>query len=100
MVSCFVLYTPVYRLMERKQKRFLVENCQCWTVAAKIGYVLGLLVYDKVVIEFNRKEFLVDCLLWKTFNMANKSITESTQAFHAHTRCTLNITYLLVNLNV
>jgi len=29
--------------------------------------------------------------------MANKSITESTQAFHAHTRCTLNITYLLVN---
>jgi len=33
------------------------------TVAAKIGYVLGLHVYDKVVIEFNRKEFLVDCLL-------------------------------------
>ena len=32
-------------------------------VGAKIGYVLGLLVYGNVVVEFGRKVFLVDCLL-------------------------------------
>jgi len=30
---------------------------------SKLGYVLGLLVHGKVVIEFGRKVFLVDCLL-------------------------------------
>jgi len=32
-------------------------------VGAKIGYALGLLVHGKVVVEFGRKVFLVDCLL-------------------------------------
>ena len=35
---------------------------------SKLGYVLGLLVHGKVVIEFGRKVFLVDCLLWKKHN--------------------------------
>jgi len=29
----------------------------------KLGYVLGLLVQVKVVVEFGRKVFLVNCLL-------------------------------------
>jgi len=29
----------------------------------KLGYVLGLLVQGKVVVEFGRKVFLVDCIL-------------------------------------
>jgi len=32
-------------------------------VGMKIGYVLGLLVHSKVVVEFGRKVFLVDCIL-------------------------------------
>ena len=31
-------------------------------VGANIGYVLGLLVHGKVVVEFGRKVLLVDCL--------------------------------------
>ena len=62
MFGYFVLYAPIYRLMERKT-RFHVQNCPCRTVGAKIGYVLGLLVHDMVVVEFGRKVFLIDCLL-------------------------------------
>ena len=29
----------------------------------EMGYVLGLLVYDNVAVEFGRNVFLVDCLL-------------------------------------
>ena len=58
----FVLYTPIYRLTERK-KRLYVQNCPCGTVGAKIGYILGLLMHGKVVVEFGRKVFLVDCIL-------------------------------------
>ena len=58
----FVLYTPLYRLTERK-KHFHVQNCPCGTVGAKIGYVLGLLVHGKIVVEFDRNVFLVDYLL-------------------------------------
>ena len=32
-------------------------------VGEKIGYELGLLVHGKVVIDFGRKVFLVECLL-------------------------------------
>ena len=32
-------------------------------VGAQIVYALGLLVHSKVVVEFGRKVFLVDCLL-------------------------------------
>ena len=32
-------------------------------VGGQIAYVLGLLVHGKVVVEFGRKVFLVDCLL-------------------------------------
>jgi len=50
-------------------------------VGAKIGYVLGLLVYGKAVVEFGWKVFLVDCLLGKKpLNMAKRSITECAQA--------------------
>ena len=51
----FVLYTPIYRLMERK-KLFDKQMCPC----AKIGYVLWLLVHEKVVVEFGRNVFVVD----------------------------------------
>ena len=54
-----VLYTPIYRLMERK-KLFHEQMCACGTVCAKIGYVLWLLVHEKVVVEFGRNVFLVD----------------------------------------
>ena len=50
----------------------------------EIRYVLRLLVHSKVVAEFGRKEFLVDCLLYKkkkTLNMAKITITERAQAF-------------------
>ena len=40
-----------------------------------------LLVHGKVVVEFGRKVFPVDWLLWKTLNMAKISITERGQVF-------------------
>ena len=46
-----------------KKKSVYVQNCPCEAVSAKIGYVLGLLVHGKVVVEFGRKVFLDDCLL-------------------------------------
>ena len=61
-IGYFVLYTPIYRLTERKQ-RLYVQNCPCGTVGANIGYILGLLVHGKVVVDFGRKVFLGDYLL-------------------------------------
>ena len=75
-----VLYTPLYRLTERK-RGFHVHNCPCGTVGANIGYMLGLLVDGKIVVEFSRKVFIVDCLLLKTLNVAKKCITEHAQTF-------------------
>ena len=49
-------------------------------VGANNGYVLGLLVHGKVVVEFGRKVFLVDCLHYNE-NMLEISITERVQAF-------------------
>ena len=60
-IGYFVFYTPIYRLTERK-KGFHVQNCPYGTVGANIDFVLGLLVHGKVVNEFGRKAFLVDCL--------------------------------------
>jgi len=37
----FVLYTRIYRLTERKQKRLDVQNSPCGTVGAKIGLYSG-----------------------------------------------------------
>ena len=34
-----------------KKKGFHVQHCPCGTVGAKKGYVLGLLVHSKVVVE-------------------------------------------------
>jgi len=76
----FVLYIPIYRLTERKN-RFHEQNCPCETFGAKIVYVPGLLVHGKVVVEFRRKVFLVDCLLWNTLNMAKISITRAHQIY-------------------
>ena len=59
--NLFIPHTNL--LINGKKKRFHVQNCPCGTVGAKIGYVLGLLVQGKVVVEFGRKVFLVDCLL-------------------------------------
>ena len=51
----------------KKKKLFHVQNCPLiGTVGAEIGYVLGLLMHDKVSVEFGRKVFLVVCLLLKT----------------------------------
>ena len=49
-VGYFVLYTPIYRITKRK-KGFHVQHCPCGTVGANIGYVLGLLVHGKIVVE-------------------------------------------------
>ena len=57
-----VLGKPIYQLTERK-KCFHVQNSPCGTVGAKISYVLGLIVHGKLVVEFGRKAFHVDCLL-------------------------------------
>ena len=65
----------------KKKKRLQIQNPPCGTVGAKKGYVIGLLVHDKVVVKYDRKVFLADCLLWKTLNMAKISITKRTQAF-------------------
>ena len=32
----FVLYTPIYRLKERKPRCFHLQNCPCVTVGAKV----------------------------------------------------------------
>ena len=63
-----------------KKKRFHVQNCPCRMVGANNGHVLGLLVHGKVVVEFGRKVFLVDCLHYNE-NMLKISITERVQAF-------------------
>ena len=52
-----------------------VRNGRC-----EYRYVLGLLVYGKVVVDFGRKVFFADCLAWKTFHMARINRTERTQA--------------------
>jgi len=58
--------------MHLKKKRFHLQ---------KTGYVRGLLVNDKVVVELGRKGLLVDCLLWKNpLDMTKISLTERTQA--------------------
>jgi len=75
----FVLYTPIYRLMEIK-KRFPVQNCPCGTVGAKIGYVLELLMHGKVVVELGRKVFLVHNRKCHVFMQIN--IRELTRVIH------------------
>jgi len=52
-----------------------VRNGRC-----EYSYVLGLLVYGKVVVVFSRKVFFVDCHVCKTFNMAKIGITELIKA--------------------
>ena len=53
-----------------------MKTCPCETVGTKIDNVLGLLAQGNVIVEFGRKVFLVDCLLWNEI-----SITERAQAF-------------------
>ena len=57
-----VLFTPIYQLTERKKTfpctKLFMRNGRC-----KLDYVLGLLVHDKVVVEFSSNVILVDCLL-------------------------------------
>ena len=58
----FVFYKLIYRFTERKYI-FMYTTVHADMVGAQIAYVLGLLVHGKVVVEFGRKVFLVDCLL-------------------------------------
>ena len=56
---------------------------------AKIGYVPVLLVHGKVVVEFGRKVFLVDCLLWKApikYGERKHNRTRSSLFIHTKTR--------------
>ena len=68
-------------LINGKKKLFHVQNCPCGTVSVKIDYVLGFFIQGKVVVEFGRKVFLVDCPLRKTLNMAKICTTEHAQTF-------------------
>jgi len=70
------LYCTTKSIDLLKETCFHTQNCPCGAVGANIGYVLGLLVHGKVVVEFGRKVFLVDCLhvLSKTLHMAKISI--------------------------
>ena len=62
-------------------------NCPCRTVGGKIAYVLGPLENRKVVVEFRRKVFRIDCRLWKTLNMAKISISEwALESVSLHTK--------------
>ena len=74
-----IVYTNLS--INRKKTLLHIQNCRCGTEVVKIGYVFGLLVHVKVVLEFGRKLFLVDCLLCKTLNMAKISVTERTPAY-------------------
>ena len=67
----------IYRLTERK-KHFFVQNRPSGTVGVKIGYVLGLLVHGKIVIDLVGK--------YSSLKMAKISITERPQAFFIHTK--------------
>ena len=53
----------VHTNLSKRKECFHVQNCPSGTVGANKGYVLGLLVHGKVVVEFGKKVFLVDCLL-------------------------------------
>ena len=46
-----------------KKKMFPCTNRRCGTLGAKLG--ARVLVHGNVDVEFGRKVFLVDCLLWK-----------------------------------
>ena len=73
------LYCTHQSIDQRKEENpFPCTNCPSGMVGANIGYVFGLLVHGKVVAEFGRKVFLVDCL--KTINIAKIIITERTQS--------------------
>ena len=82
---CCIVHTNLS--INGKKKRSHVQNCPCGMVDVKIGYVLELLVQGKVIVEFGRKVFLVDCLSWETLNMAKISITESAlESVFMHTK--------------
>ena len=77
-----LLYCTHQSIDKQKEKNlFHVQNCPCGKVSVKINYVLGFFMQGKVVVEFGRKVFLVDCPLRKTLNMAKICTTEYAQAF-------------------
>ena len=57
MVTLYCTHQPIDK---REKNTFSSTNCPCGTLGANIGYVLGLLVHGKVLVEFGRKVFLVD----------------------------------------
>ena len=57
----FVLYSPIYRLMERKKvSMYKTIHAEWWLRIYRL--CARAPVHDKVVVEFGRKVFLVDCL--------------------------------------
>ena len=70
-------------LIYGKKKTFSCTKLSVRNCGANIGYVIG---HGKVVVEFVRKVFLVDCILWKTLSMANISITERALKAFLYTR--------------
>ena len=77
-----VLYITDYRLTERKNP-FPCTKLSMWTVGAKID-VLGLLVHGNVVVEFFRKVFLANCLLWKTLKWRKYAKQNPLKRDHAY----------------
>ena len=68
----FLLYIPIYRLM---------KTCPCETVGTKIDNVLGLLAQGNVIVEFGRKVFLVDCLLWNNITYCENKHNRTRSSF-------------------
>ena len=68
------------------KKRSHIQNCPCGTVGAKIGFVLGLLVHGKAVVESGRNVFLVDCPLLKNITYGVTKHTRTRQSVFIHTK--------------
>jgi len=61
----------------RKETRSCTILYVCGTVGAKIGYVFGLLVHGKVVVDFGRKVFLVSWLLWNNIKYGEYTLNRT-----------------------
>ena len=63
-----------------------MRNSRC-----KIGYVLGLLMHNKVVVEFGGKVFLIDCLIMKNIKYGKNKHNRTRSSFFMHSKTT-NVT--------
>ena len=58
-----------------------MKTCPCKTVGTKIDNVLGLLAQGNVIVEFGRKVFLVDCLLWNNIKYCENKHNRKRSSF-------------------